>query len=41
VGHNQAKAVTKLFETSGYVEITVHEDLAGRARIVAGRKQVG
>ncbi|CAN5765562.1 peptide chain release factor N(5)-glutamine methyltransferase [soil metagenome] len=38
IGHGQSAAVVGLFESAGFVDAGVHEDLAGWDRIVEGRK---
>ncbi len=40
IGYNQAKEVTTILEAAGYVEIEVHQDLAGKDRVVMARKPV-
>ena len=37
IGHTQAGALSALMEQAGYVEISVHQDLAGLDRAVVGR----
>jgi release factor glutamine methyltransferase len=39
VGHDQAAAVSALFQAAGAEAIAVHRDLAGRDRVVAGDKK--
>ena len=36
IGHTQAPAVVELYDGSGFAEIRVHSDLAGRDRFVSG-----
>ncbi|UWQ17159.1 peptide chain release factor N(5)-glutamine methyltransferase [Jannaschia sp. M317] len=38
IGHQQAPAVTALFQAAGLAEIRVLDDLAGKNRVVSGRK---
>ena len=38
VGDSQAADVRAIFQTKGFAEVTVHRDLAGRDRVVAGRR---
>jgi release factor glutamine methyltransferase len=38
IGHDQGHAVRVLFEAAGAADVEVRQDLAGRDRIVAGRK---
>lgn len=40
IGYNQAKAVTTILETAGYIEIETYQDLAGKDRVVIGRNPV-
>ena len=37
IGETQGDAVAELARTAGFVEVTVHQDLAGRDRIVVGK----
>ena len=34
IGHDQGESVTKLFQDGGFVDVTLHKDLAGNDRVV-------
>jgi release factor glutamine methyltransferase len=38
IGHEQGTAVSDLLRASGYVEVEIRPDLAGRDRIAIGRR---
>ena len=40
IGYDQGKAVSTILEEAGYIEIEVHQDLAGKDRVVIARNPV-
>lgn len=39
IGHEQAESVTNLFKMNGFIDIIIHQDFAGKNRVISGTQK--